>query len=238
MGAVIGFKLETVSQERRDEFLIALIALIENQMGGGDKVTMTHELVAPNVRGKQQIKSTIEWKAGEPTPMLRDLGIYFTQADMFHALDRIGQASLVSKRTLVGKVDADEPPPTSTDVDHGGGVATLDTDPERPAHVQHLIDHGMSEADAQGCAGFDPEITIDEFNRLLVNNWAPEAIARLWRTTPPNESIDWDAGVLAKFVSAADTQVGDQQPAEGEAPGGEGAEGDTGESDTAEDSEG
>ena len=237
MGAVIGFKLETVSQERRDEFLIALIALIENQMGGGDKVTMTHELVAPNVRGKQQIKSTITWEHGEPTPMLRDLGIYFTQADMFHALDRIGQASLVSKRTLVGTV-ADEPPPTSTDVDHGGGVATLDTDPERPAHVQHLIDHGMNSGYAEAYAKFDPDTVIDEFNRLMTFGWSIPQIVNLWRTTPPNESINWDAGLLRQIVDAADSQVVDQQPAEGEAPGGEGAEGDTGESDTAEDSEG
>jgi hypothetical protein len=105
-GHVLTLKLETVSDERRDELILGVVAAIDVLMRAGDKssFTLTHERAT--ARGKEQRKRFVEWEAGEPAPMLHDFGIIGTQRDMFsetlrdtivagvqHAIDRLDETT-------------------------------------------------------------------------------------------------------------------------------------------------
>ncbi|MBK9944236.1 MAG: hypothetical protein IPP13_21760 [Kouleothrix sp.] len=81
---VIGFKVETISDERRDRILVALIEVVNIALGGADELTMTFKTEeTPWYNTKKKIEYTHKWTPADDLPGLHVFGITAAQRNFF-----------------------------------------------------------------------------------------------------------------------------------------------------------
>lgn len=84
MSHVIGFKLQTISEERRDRVLVALTEILNLLVDGGDEVILT--FTAEDTLGPSTKKKSIythKWEPGQTLPTLATFEIMERQRSMF-----------------------------------------------------------------------------------------------------------------------------------------------------------
>lgn len=102
MGHTIGFKVDTISPERRDKLLSAVIELMNTELGGADELVLTYtteEQVGGNTKKKTTF--THKWTPGQGLPSLR--GTFGIQTSMFGDMHTMHQPSAgleVFRRTI------------------------------------------------------------------------------------------------------------------------------------------
>jgi hypothetical protein len=81
---VIGFKVETLSDERRDRILVALIEVVNIALAGADELTMTFKTEeTPWHNTKKKVEYTHKWTPTDDLPGLHVFGITATQRSFF-----------------------------------------------------------------------------------------------------------------------------------------------------------
>ncbi|MBK9944343.1 MAG: hypothetical protein IPP13_22310 [Kouleothrix sp.] len=158
---VIGFKVETLSDERRDRILVALIEVVNIALAGADELTMTFKTEeTPWHNTKKKIEYTHKWTPADDLPGLHVFGITAAQRSFFETGPDIRTFQQKFRETLKDlklSLAADSAPTTTTATAAAGDppigeppqVGTIaDGEAGAPAEAAQAADEPLATAEA------------------------------------------------------------------------------------------
>jgi hypothetical protein len=174
------FNFETISDERRNALMEAMLFLFDSAMRGDDKATVSYENSVKAGNWKEKFAKSYTWGMGEGAPSLRSFGIWFIQRNLFdeHYVGAPTTEAAADQPQPIGIFNADGTSNLPTPTDDGGdlppdgeAIATDGGEPD-PLEKFRLFINGLAELDKPAEAAAEQE-QVDQVGEADTENPTP-----------------------------------------------------------------